>query len=94
MKHYFIFLCLLISGGLAGATTQATINQDKPPYVYVKSYNMSDQASGTYHMKIPSIGSLEDESLTCNANFYGLIDGPNGLVGAGAADFQLQRVDQ
>jgi hypothetical protein len=39
MKSYFIFLCLLISGGLASATTQTSLSQDKPPRLYVKSYS-------------------------------------------------------
>ena len=49
MKTYFIFLCLAISGELAVATTQATVNQDKPPRLYVKSYSESDNPSGTEH---------------------------------------------
>jgi len=38
MKTYFIFSCLLISGGLVSATTQTTVNQDKPTRLYLKSY--------------------------------------------------------
>src|SRR5665213_4246120 len=46
MKTYFIFLCLLISGGLVSASTQTTANQDKPPRLYVESYSEADNQSG------------------------------------------------
>ncbi len=38
MKTHFIFLCLIVSGGLASASTQTTANQDKPSRLYVKNY--------------------------------------------------------
>ena len=37
MKIFFIFLCLLVSGGVVSATTQTSANQDKPPRVYIQS---------------------------------------------------------
>jgi hypothetical protein len=92
MKTYFIFICVIISGSVASATTQTAANQDKPPHVYVKSYNMSEQVSGTYHFQDnggPYAGYWENEPLTCDANFYGLMDGTNGLIGAGYTDMQL-----
>ena len=94
MKTYFVFLCVIISGGLANATTQTAVSQDKPPYVYIESYKMSDQASGTYHSEINSgdyEGEWVNQFLTCNANIYGVIDGTNGLVGAGRCDEHLQQ---
>ena len=33
-------------------------------------------------------------NLTCNANFYGLMDGTNGFIGAGTADMQMPQVEQ
>jgi hypothetical protein len=38
MKTCLIFLCLLISGGLASGTIQTSTSQDKPMRLYVKSY--------------------------------------------------------
>lgn len=98
MKTYFIVLCLLISSGLANASIQTAVSQDKPPYVYVKSYNMNDQASGTYHWEGTGAGEYagdwQNQTLTCSANFYSLMDGTNGMIGAGAANMQLQSVGQ
>jgi hypothetical protein len=93
MKMYFIFLCLLISSGLACASIQTAVSQDKPPHVYVKNYKMSDQASGTYHYEDSYYGYSEDQTLTYNADFYGLILGTNGLVGAGTSSKQVQYID-
>lgn len=44
MKTYFIFLCLLVSGRFASATTQTAANQDKPCLLYVKYYSESRSA--------------------------------------------------
>jgi hypothetical protein len=93
MKIYFTFLCLLISSGLASASIQTAVSQDKPPHVYVKSYKMSDQASGTHHYEDSYYGYSQDQTLTCSGNFYGLMDGNNGLIGAGAADFEVDDID-
>ncbi|MGD0207025.1 MAG: hypothetical protein ABSC89_05395 [Verrucomicrobiota bacterium] len=97
MKTYFIILCLLISTGLASASIQTAVSQDKPPHVYVKSYKMNDQVSGIFHWEGTSgvyAGSWQNLNLTCNANFYGLMDGTNGFIGAGAADMQMPQVEQ
>lgn len=94
MKTYFIILCLLISSGLAIASIQTAVSQDKPPHVYVNSYNMNDQASGTHYDETISgnyAGDWMNESLTYSANFYGLIVGTNGLVGAGMCDEYWQQ---
>jgi hypothetical protein len=46
MKTFFILLCLIISGEMANAAIQTTTSQDKPPRIYVKSYNKSDSGCG------------------------------------------------
>ena len=48
MKIYFIFLCLIISSGIASATTQTPLNQDKPPRLYVKTYFEANTSSSFY----------------------------------------------
>ncbi len=42
MKTYFIFLCLIVSGGFVHATTQTKADPDKPPRLYVESYKEND----------------------------------------------------
>ena len=44
MKNYFIFLCVIVSCGLAQATTKTSVSQDKPDRLYVESY--TDNESG------------------------------------------------
>jgi hypothetical protein len=46
MMKIFAFICLLVSGALAGASVQTTANQDKPPRLYIKTY--TEAASGKY----------------------------------------------
>jgi hypothetical protein len=62
MKTYFIFLCLLISGGLASATTQTTANQDKPCLLYIKSY--SESRSSAF------VGLIDDYYFYSDSNHY------------------------
>jgi hypothetical protein len=45
MKIHFVLLCLLISSILANATVQNSASQDKPPRLYVKSYNINNNDS-------------------------------------------------
>jgi hypothetical protein len=75
MKTYFIFLCLLISGGFASATTQNTADQDKPARLYVKSYSMGD--SGFYFYE--NGGTTVDMPFQGNANWSG-----DGSAGTGS----------
>jgi hypothetical protein len=77
MKIYFIFLCLFISGGFANATIQNTVNQDKPTYFYVESYNLSDNGSSTRNYTV-SYTSTE------SVNFNGNADWSDGSGGAGS----------
>jgi hypothetical protein len=64
MKNYFAFLCLIISAGLAEATTQTSLSQDKPPRLYVKSYNEQVNGSGPANYG-PGDGG---DALTYNEN--------------------------
>jgi hypothetical protein len=77
MKTHFIFLVSLISSGLAYATSQATLNQDKPARLYVKSYNISDNGSANSELT-NGFSNFNDPSgvvVTIDTlNFNGAID--------------------
>ncbi|MGH7951301.1 MAG: hypothetical protein ACREFE_05205, partial [Limisphaerales bacterium] len=67
MKTYFTFLCLIISGGWANATTQTSLNQDKPPLLYVKSYTESSSCHAVNNSSWD--GGEESGDVMFNENF-------------------------
>jgi hypothetical protein len=81
MKVYFIFVCLLITGGFASATTQTTLNQDKPSRLYMKQYNLGIHVYTVYVYPIyiysenQWINETSSQSLIQTLNYH---DGSSG----------------
>jgi len=68
MKTYFISLCLVLIAGLADATTQSSVSQDKPTRVYVKSYNES--CVETYNIREVDSRYEGEYCVTYSTNTY------------------------
>ena len=79
MKTHFIFLCLIVSGGVANATIQNKANPDKPPVIFVNQY--SDQ--WTYDDGFYRLGA--NKYYEANPNYSGQIS----FNGHGAFYFHL-----